>query len=169
MLAVDRDGVLVGKLGDFEAGHPKNYRTEEMPIIKEVQASLVNVPFIVISNQQGIKWNYCSLELVISQFRWLMLQFPSCKGCIFCPDEGLTAWVVKKNNSFSLSLDKPEFRKPDSGMAKLANKLGWKLTQYVGDLSGNPNYGDGRDSDRKFAQNAGLKYWDVNDWIRFFN
>ena len=35
----------------------------------------------------------------------------------------------------------------------------------IGDLSGNLNYADGRDSDRQFAQNAGLKYLDVNEFI----
>ena len=166
MLAVDRDGVLVGKLGDFESGHPKNYQTEQMPIIEKMQASLINIPFVVISNQQGIKWGYCSIELVIAQFKWLMQQFPSCKGCIFCPDEGFNAWVMIRQGDVFNNIDaSANFRKPNPGMATLAKELGWNLTEYVGDLSGNPNYGDGRDSDRLFAENAGLKYWDVNDWI----
>ena len=40
-----------------------------------------------------------------------------------------------------------------------------KITHYVGDLSGNPAYADGRDSDRQFALNLGCEYLDVNDFL----
>lgn len=164
MIAFDRDGVLVGKLGDWEACHPKHYNNQEMPLIKEV-IKLINEPCIVISNQQGIKWGYSSLESVVNQFKWLMSEVPQIKASFFCPDDGKFCWVVKSDGWIRQYDGLINFRKPEKGMAVLAKSLGFDIDTYVGDLSGNPDYADGKDSDRQFAINSGLKYLDVNEFI----
>lgn len=168
MIAFDRDGVLTGVLGDWEACHPKHYNNSvEMPLIKEV-IQKINKPCVVISNQQGIKWGYCSLETVIGQFEWLMQRVPQIQASLFCPDGGNKSWIVKKDGwirQYETEVLINFFRKPEKGMAVLARDLGFDIDTYVGDLSGNPDYADGRDSDRLFAQNAGLKYLDVNKFI----
>lgn len=171
MIAFDRDGVLVGVLGDWEACHPKHYNNSiEMPLIKEV-IQKINEPCIVISNQQGIKWGYSNLKTVAKQFQWLMQQVPQIQISIFCPDDGNNCYLVRPNKVQGLDLKAPgtpafdNFRKPQKGMWQFATLLGYSIDIYIGDLSGNLNYADGRDSDRQFAQNAGLKYLDVNEFI----
>jgi histidinol phosphatase-like enzyme len=166
MIAFDRDGVLVGVLGDFAAGHPKNYQGAEMPLIKKV---LARVPknSIIISNQAGIDRGYTTLEVVQAQFDWLMEQQPNFIGAFFCPDEGRTCYFrTRRMEAWGKSQDLPTFRKPDAGMGLLAQDvMGKPITHYIGDLSGNPAYADGRDTDRQFALNLGCKYLDVNNFL----
>lgn len=166
MYAFDRDGVLTGVLGDFAAGHPKNYQSAEMPLIGSV---FRRVPkgSIIISNQAGIDRGYTTLELVQSQFDWLMYHQPNFVGAFFCPDEGSSCYVRTRHMArWAKSTDLDTFRKPDAGMGLLAQEvIGKRITHYVGDLSGNPAYADGRDSDRQFALNLGCEYLDVHDFL----
>lgn len=170
MIAFDRDGVLVGVLGDFAAGHPKNYQGAEMPLIESV---LAKVPknSIIISNQAGISKGYTTLKVVQAQFDWLMARQPNFFGAFFCPDEGeMCVFRTQEDRNWS-SVSRGDgykynFRKPESGMGAFAEDLIERsITHYIGDLSGNPDYADGRDSDRQFAQNLGCKYLDVNDFL----
>lgn len=171
LFAFDRDGVLVGELGNFAASHPKNYKGAEMPLIKEV---LAKVPphSIIISNQAGIDRGYTTLKVVQAQFDWLMAQQPNFIGAFFCPDEGESCWFKffwadEWTDQLAVA---PYFRKPNIGLGDSANVylnhygLG-QITHYIGDLSGNPAYAEGRDSDRIFAQNLGCEYLDVNDFL----
>ena len=168
MYAFDRDGVLVGVLGDFAAGHPKNYQGAEMPLIKSV---LRKVPkgSIIISNQACIDRGYTSLAVVQRQFEWLMAQQPNFVGAFFCPDEGATCYfrhIQMRGWDMAKVESSHGFRKPSSGMGLLAQKVTRKrITHYIGDLSGNPAYADGRDSDRQFALNLGCEYLDVNEFL----
>lgn len=162
MYAFDRDGVLVGVLGNFEDNHPKFITGHVMNLIQPVVKKITS-PCICISNQQGIKWGYVPKELVIMQFGWLMGKIPQIKASFFCPDEGKSCIAII--NGELKEFEGEGFRKPDSGMAELAQKLGFPITHYVGDLSGNPNYADGRDSDFQFAKNSGLQYLDVNEFL----
>jgi len=166
MDAFDRDGVLVGFLGDFAAGHPKNYQGAEMPLIQSV-LSKVPPNSIIISNQAGIDRGYTTLEVVQNQFDWLMAQQLNFIGAFFCSDEGETCYFrTRKMQGWAKSVDLATFRKPEAGMGLLAQDvMGESITHYIGDLSGNPAYADGRDSDRQFAANLGCKYLDVNDFL----
>ena len=172
MIGFDRDGVLVGVLGDYDACHPKHY-TIQMPLIEAVTFK-IKEPCIVISNQQGVKWGYSNLPCVINQFKWLMLKVPMIKASFFCPDEGKSCWVVRSESAQKVERGLPgvppfeSFRKPHKGMWQFATLLGFSIDKYVGDLSGNPSYAEGRDSDRLFALNAGVQYQDVNDFIEGF-
>ena len=167
MHAFDKDGVLVGVLGDFAAGHPKNYQGAEMPLIESV-LSKVPKNSIIISNQAGIDRGYTTLEVVQSQFDWLMAQQPNFVGAFFCPDEGRMCWFrLRKQKEWNHA---PQgfinYRKPSPDMGLLAQEeLGKPITHYIGDLSGNPAYADGRDTDRQFAANLGCEYLDVNDFL----
>ncbi len=171
MIAFDRDGVLVGVLGDFEASHPGKYRGNngEMPLIAPVVGKIAQMgePVICISNQAGIKYGYTTEAKVIEQFRWLMRQIPLLKGCVFCPDEGNLCVIVPKGEPiFEVFCSEPIYRKPGPGMGKQACAyFDCDISLYVGDLSGRPDYGGGRDSDLQFAQNVGCKYLDVQDYV----
>ena len=171
MIGFDRDGVLVGVLGDWEKCHPKHYNNSvEMPLIQEVIAK-INEPCVVISNQQGVKWGYSSLESVVQQFQWLQSQVPQIQASFFCPDEGKSCWVVRGESAQKVERGLPgvpgfeSFRKPHKGMWQMAVLLGLDIDKYIGDLSGNPSYAEGKDSDRQFAVNCGIEYQDVNDFI----
>lgn len=170
MFAFDRDGVLVGVLGDFAAGHPKNYQGAEMPLIESVIAK-VPKGSIIISNQAGIDRGYTTLAVVKSQFDWLMAQQPNFVGAFFCPDEGETCVFRERDDKSWSSVScidgyEYDFKKPASGMGSFAQDvMGKQITHYIGDLSGNPSYAHGRDSDRQFALNLGCAYLDVNDFL----
>lgn len=163
MIAFDRDGVLVGVLGNWEAGHPKNYKGAQMPLIQQM---ITKVPdgSIIISNQAGVARGYTSLSKVMSQFDWLLDEVqPNFLAAFFCPDEGHTCWFRIRHGWTKTTSSTPIFRKPNAGMGLLAQEhLGTKIATYVGDLSGNPAYAGGRNSDWLFAQNLGCKYLDVN-------
>jgi histidinol phosphatase-like enzyme len=165
MYAFDRDGVLVGVLGDFAAGHPKNYQGAEMPLIESV-LSKVPKGSIIISNQAGIDRGYTTLEVVKSQFDWLMEQQPNFAGAFFCPDEGESCVFRTRKGKWAKSCDELIYRKPETGMGILAQEiLENEISHYIGDLSGNPAYANGRNSDRQFALNLGCEYLDVNDFL----
>lgn len=166
MFAFDRDGVLVGVLGDFAASHPKNYQGAEMPLIESV-LSRVPKGSIIISNQAGIYRGYTTIDVVKSQFDWLMQLYPNFIGAFFCPDEGQTCYFrTNRMKGWAESSDLIIFRKPHNGMGLLAQEVvGEQITYYVGDLSGDPEYADGIDSDWQFAAKVGCKYIDVNDFL----
>lgn len=167
MYAFDRDGVLVGVLGNFAAGHPKNYQGAEMPLIESI-LSKVPKGSIIISNQAGIDRGYTTLEVVKSQFDWLMAQQPNFIGAFFCPDEEKNCWfrTCKMKEWSHAPHGLINYRKPSVGMGLLAQDvLDEEIACYIGDLSGSPAYADGRDSDRQFAQNLGCEYLDVNDFL----
>lgn len=182
MIAFDRDGVLVGVLGDFEASHPGRYQgSAEMPLIAPVinKINRLNKPVICISNQAGIKAGYTTKVEVLSQFRWLMRRIPELGACLFCPDDGISCVALFSFNQ-AMALIPPNrrlryktelsneaiYRKPRAGMGQLIpSYCGAKINLYVGDLSGRPDYANGRDSDKMFARNLQCDYMDVNEFI----
>lgn len=169
MYAFDRDGVLVGVLGDFAAGHPKQYQGAEMPLIESV-LSKVPKGSIIISNQAGIDRGYTTLATVQSQFDWLMAQQPNFIAAFFCPNEGQSCWYkIKhptwKETAYSRYAGTDYFRKPSAGMGQFAEYImANTITHYVGDLGGNPSYADGRDTDLQFAKNLGCVFIDVQEF-----
>lgn len=173
MFAFDRDGVLLGKLGDFEASHPQYLKgirsAEDLPFIPPVvnRIKFYNLPCVVISNQKGISTGYTDLNTVIWEFQELMIAIPQIKLSIFCPDNGYKVVALHSNGLVEKYTHFHSiYRKPAPGMGHLALRiLGEPITTYVGDLSGKPGYGEGRKTDLEFADRLGCSYMDVNDFI----
>lgn len=173
VMAFDRDGTLIGSLGDFEANHPKHLKTPECQKLILPVANWINENGgILISNQQGIENGYTTLDRVVAEFVHLHKLIPGLKASFFCPDSGESCWMVFQGEAIWISrkaeykLLQGYYRKPKVGMFEIASDQFGELAGYVGDLSGKPHYGRGMDSDRQAAINAKLPYWDVNDFIR---
>jgi len=170
MLFLDRDGVVIGDPFDFEANHPKYIQRPEDMVIQPQIASLINKEGgAIASNQQGIKWRYKSIQEVAEEMRYLMRNIHGLRLCVFCPDEGHTAWAVSHSELWRISEDFPElkgqFRKPAPGMIQVLKECYPEGRAYVGDLSGLPWYGDGRNSDLVAAAAARIDYIDVRELI----
>lgn len=172
MLAFDRDGTVIGTLGDFEKNHPKHLtKPEDQRLIQPVADYIKFYGGIIISNQAGVANGYTSLDKVIAEFLYLHKLVPF-YASFFCPDQGDTCWMIFDGEAYLIS-DKPcyshlrgIYRKPGTGMFKIAIDQCGKLDGYVGDLSGRPDYGNGMDSDKQAAINFGIPYYDVNDFIQ---
>lgn len=171
MLLLDRDGVVVGDPYNFESNHPKHIkRPEDMKIIPQI-AELINAEGgAIASNQQGIKWGYKSLDEMVSEMRYLMGSIPGLRLCLFCPDDGQTCWAVDRYQFWRISdnfqLVEGQWRKPQPGMLKVLRVLFPEARAYIGDLSGLPWYGEGRDSDRQAALAANIPYMDVREFTQ---
>jgi len=179
-IAMDRDGCLVGNLGDYKNNSPSQYKTPELLIIPETIANLKGENLFIISNQAGIEAGYTSLGLVIEQCFWLHQVLKengvNVLGTIFCPSyTGKSAYIVdnKRPVSKELGLWKVKdglYRKPEKGMGLTVEfEMQKPPKYYVGDLSGKPGYAPGckePDSDRKFAENMGWKYLDIQDFLK---
>ena len=193
-LAIDRDGCLVGNLGDYRNNSPSQYKSQEMPLITPTirQLQEIDIPVIIISNQAGIEKGYVSYEQVVGQFIWLMDTMAkegiTCIGSMFCPDyAGASCHFVRagKLPITGLSMVKTytvakvisgqaaNFRKPGPGMGVLSESLASEYGcdscfGYVGDLSGIPGYAPTSHepaSDKLFAESWGVPYYDINDFL----
>lgn len=177
MFAFDRDGTVIGKLGDSLQNHPKHLaQPEDQRLIQPVADYINQYGGIIISNQAGVANKYTSLDKVIAEFNYLHNSLPGLKASFFCPDYGDTCYMVYPQGdlieAFQISAApyychlQGTFRKPDLGMFKIAADRFGALDGYVGDLSGRPDYGNGMDSDKQAAINFGISYYDVNDFIQ---
>lgn len=191
-IAIDRDGCLVsanGRLNNYPNNSPSSYKTKEMPIIWQTCTKLkeLDLPIIIISNQAGIQSGYTTIELVTSQFIWLMDELLAYGmpiiGSIFCPDYGESAMFIRakklpSGNNIMFEIKNKQnqtgMRKPDPGMGYFADKFAYDLADceecwgYIGDLSGRPGYAPTAkepNSDAVFADNWGVKYIDVFDFV----
>jgi histidinol phosphatase-like enzyme len=177
-IAMDRDGCLVGNLGDYKNNSPSQYKTPELLIIPETIANLKGENLFIISNQAGIEAGYTSLGLVIEQCRWLHNVLKQNEinvlGTIFCPSYlGSHAIRVDSSHWGHVSRESQisvSYRKPGKGMGLTIEILMMEPPKYyVGDLSGKPGYAPGckePDSDRKFAENLGWNYLDIQDFLK---
>lgn len=180
MYAFDRDGTVIGSLTSYEANHPKHIKSpDDMALIKPV-IDWINVHgAIIISNQDGPS-EYMGSDRVRQCFERLMSEIPGLQACFwsernFEGKDGRVCRILERRDPSSLSISELKFgyrynskgiyRKPQIGMALQAKAMGYPIAHYVGDLSGNPDWGNGKDSDRVFAENAGLEYQDVKDFI----
>lgn len=77
---------------------------------------------------------------------------------------------IKVTAAYCTSLMDQKFRKPNTGMydSFVRNRrISEQDILMVGDASGKP--GDFSDSDKMFAENAGIPYQDVNDFISCYS
>lgn len=170
---MDRDGCIVGQLGDYKCNSPSNYKDETMPLIMPTINKLAQSKesLVIISNQGGIG-KYISEELVVSQFRWLHDQLKRAEvdviGSYFCPDSGHSARYVSVSGQVIFLSMYDNYRKPGEGMGLSAQKSHGIPSCYVGDLSGDPKYSPGCHnpaSDRQFADAMNWKYLDIQEFL----
>lgn len=188
-IGIDRDGCLVGNLGDYKNNSPSQYSTPEMPLIIPTLNKLkeIGLPVVIFSNQAGIEAGYTTTDNVIGQFFWLIDELKS-DGIpflysLFCPDKAGAECVVVypwDADVYDSKMVNSSYRKPDKGMGELLMKhllfpyyldkhdTQYECKYYVGDLSGKPDYAPGcaePDSDLRFAKNMGWDYLDIQDFL----
>ena len=158
--AYDRDGCLIGSHTNWAANHPKHLKSANDQQLSMLALTLDRQkPIIVISNQGGIAGGYKTPSAVIAEMRYLMRCLPI-KAAYFCPDDGQSCYWCTRT-AWGLVRDGDNYRKPGAGMFRLAQKHGFKIISYTGDLSGVPGYANGRDSDKKAAFAANVPFHDV--------
>lgn len=123
--------------------------------------------FGIITNQGGVESGYVAMNDIMSKVEF----------CAHAVNDFCKGKLKSLINEVSFTND-PEyvFRKPNEGMAisywrdlykvaGIGEKYARENSVYVGDASGLP--GDFSDSDKKFAENAGIDYMDVKDFVKF--
>ena len=131
-IGIDRDGCLVGYLGEYSKNSPSQYTGAEMPLILPTINKLkeLGLPIVIFSNQAGIQSGYTTLGIVINQFHWLIKQLESHEVKtlygVFCPDKEGNSCVVTQSSGFDIyskKMVKNPYRKPDKGMGDLLMSL----------------------------------------------
>lgn len=121
---------------------------------------LEKIRIVGVTNQQGVKWGYKSLESCIEEQQQTLELFPQLQYILLCPDNGQTCWKVDRDGAVDVT--DPElsgsYRKPGTGM-------------LVEAIAGLPPFeenwffiGD-RDSDKEAAQAAGFGFIWASDWL----
>jgi len=176
IIFADRDGVLVGTLGDFKGNNPAQYKEYSMPLILPVIEKLKDFEVLIISNQRGVSLGKTTLKRVVGQSIWLHSQLEvrgvAVQGTLFCPNNGESCWFVGAGSFANRTEQKTShnlsFRKPEIGMGIFAETLTQFPLFYLGDLSGKPGYAPESHNpsmDKDFAENMGWRYKDVNDFL----
>lgn len=188
-IGIDRDGCLVGNLGDYKNNSPSQYFATEMPLILPTINKLkkIGLPVVIFSNQAGIESGYTTLEKVASQFCWLIDKLKEYDVQVlyglFCPDKAGSECIAVDSwgsDVYDNKIVKSSYRKPDKGMGELLMKhllspyfrdklnTQYECKFYIGDLSGKPGYAPGcaePDSDLRFAKNMRWDYLDIQDFL----
>ena len=122
---------------------------------------LEKIRTVGITNQQGVKWGYKSLEDCIEEQSITLELFPTLQFILFCPDDGQTCWKVDRNGSVDMT--DPElsgsYRKPGTGMLELA-------TEGLPPFEENWWFVGDRDSDQQAAEAGGFNFIWASDWLR---
>ena len=146
-LLLDLDHTLVRPRNG--AKHPTDEKDWEfMPGILDKLREYADAGYrmFIVSNQAGIEYGYTTTNKVTSKMNMIMdaanMKGSSIVNCIFC----------KSNDETS------HYRKPNIGMFELLDKyyhISRSSTIMVGDM----------DSDKLFAENLGIGYMDINDFL----
>lgn len=155
-LFLDMDGtIIVTKSGKTFPEGIDDWKFKE-GVVEKIKESYNDEydHIIIVSNQAGIHYGYFSNEEIAAKFDYIKkILNRRCElngdiSYIFCPEkEGF-------------------LRKPNPGMGyEIASQLEINLKDslMVGDASGKEN--SFSDSDKKFAENCGMKYIDIEDFL----
>lgn len=117
----------------------------------------VNLSLCIVSNQGGIQKGYFTREDFNKKIKEVVEAIR--KETVI----GSISYLYTDSND-------PEdpMRKPNPGMynmltASMPEEFARSVSVMIGDASGKP--GDFSDSDKKFAENAGIDYMDVNEFV----
>lgn len=170
MIGLDRDGTLLASRC-FEDGHPKNINRKN--ILNKIDKNLINkinnknYNFVVISNQDG-SLKFKGKNNILNEMMILIKNIERLKAIIWSENNGKRAKLLLKNKNnikqFSFNNDKPIFRKPEIGLLQILKEFKISIDFYIGDQSGFPNWANGKNSDKKFAQNGQIRYLDIKNF-----
>ena len=163
VLFIDLDGTLIKTISGKTFPEDISDFRVQLPVLDKIIEKMPNLNiFFIVSNQGGLK-TFTDKRLFNYKI-WAIEDI--CHG-----------YLINKLNNFSYSddlyccsMDKNNtYRKPNTGMLEqLYYQYQYKLDSkdeciMIGDASGKP--GDFSDSDKKCAENFGIDYIDVRDFL----
>ena len=160
VLFIDLDGTLIKTISGKTFPEDITDFRIQLPVLDKIIEKIPNlIYFFIVTNQGGIgkfTTEYDFQTKLFSIERFCDMYFRD-RIKIYCSD-----------SDYCASLDKDCYeRKPNPGMLEaLANDYGVKSKEeciMIGDASGKP--GDFSDSDKKCAENFGIDYIDVRDFL----
>ena len=160
VLFIDLDGTLIKTISGKTFPEDITDFRIQLPVLDKIIEKIPNLTyFFIVTNQGGIgkfATEYDFQTKLFSIERFCDMYFRD-RIKIYCSD-----------SDYCASLDKDCYeRKPNPGMLEaLANDYGIKSKEeciMIGDASGKP--GDFSDSDKKCAENFGIDYIDVRDFL----
>lgn len=155
VLFIDFDGTLMSTVSGetFPKGcWDYKVRTEVLDAIKKMQPKYI----CIVTNQGGISKGYVnelSFKALLAYVRRVIIDYTSVNNVV--------SKYCSSNDASNL------YRKPNTGMfdnfMQSIPGLQKDACIMVGDASGKP--GDFSDSDKKFADNCGIDYADIDDFL----
>jgi HAD superfamily hydrolase (TIGR01662 family) len=165
LIILDKDGTLVQSISG--AKYPSFQDQHLISGVKERIYSHVEAEDIlaIASNQGGISKGHKSLDEVKAEFMEVFGLLPQIKVACFCPDyKGQILHRIWTDGTFD-TLNREifpnfrSFRKPEPGMLQYLMFLFqgmYSQVLFVGDMN----------SDEQAAAAAGVKYLDVENWLK---
>ena len=161
VLFIDLDGTLIKTISGKTFPEDITDFRIQLPVLDKIIEKIPNLTyFFIVTNHGGIGKFTTEDDFQTKLFcieRFCDMYFRDRTKIYYCSD-----------SNYCASLDKDCYaRKPNPGMLEaLANDYGVKSKEeciMIGDASGKP--GDFSDSDKKCAENFGIDYTDVRDFL----
>ena len=161
VLFIDLDSTLIKNISGKTFPEDITDFRIQLPVLDKIIEKIPNLTyFFIVTNQGGIGKFTTEDDFQTKLFcieRFCDMYFRDRTKIYYCSD-----------SNYCASLDKDCYaRKPNPGMLEaLANDYGVKSKEeciMIGDASGKP--GDFSDSDKKCAENFGIDYIDVRDFL----
>lgn len=161
VLFIDLDSTLIKTISDKTFPEDISDFRVQLPVLDKIIEKIPNLTyFFIVTNQGGIGKFTTEDDFQTKLFcieRFCDMYFRDRTKIYYCSD-----------SDYCASLDKDcHARKPNTGMLEeLANDYGIRSKEeciMIGDASGKP--GDFSDSDKKCAENFGIDYIDVRDFL----
>ena len=161
VLFIDLDGTLIKTISGKTFPEDITDFRIQLPVLDKIIEKLPNLKrFFIVTNQGGLKsddakWNFKAKLYAIADI---------CESYL---GNNLNNFYGS-DNMYCSSMDKTDpCRKPNTGMLKSLFKQWYVGSKeeciMIGDASGKP--GDFSDSDKKCAENFGIDYIDVRDFL----
>lgn len=163
VLFIDLDSTLIKTISGKTFPEDITDFRIQLPVLDKIVKKLPNLEyFYIVTNQGGIERKYVDEDEFINKIDSILA---FCSGYL---SDKLNRADIFSSYEYCPSENKNDFyRKPSTGMlAKLkedCKKYSKDFMIMIGDASGKP--GDFSDSDKKCAENFGIDYIDVRDFL----
>lgn len=162
-LFIDLDGTLIKTISGKTFPEDITDFRIQLPVLNKIIEKFPNINyFFIVTNQGGI-----GRFITQDDFETKILSI--CKFCGNYLRDRYSPRTIVDDWEYCDSMDKTDpFRKPNTGMLEWLVESHEELQKsqilMIGDASGKP--GDFSDSDKKCAENFGIDYIDVRDFLK---
>ena len=161
VLFIDLDSTLIKTISGKTFPEDISDFRIQLPVLDKIIEKLPNLKrFLIVTNQGGLKSN---LEQYDFRDKLYAIEDICCEYL-----NNRFGNTVGSDSQYCDSMDKTDpYRKPNTGMLEVLFER-WEIPSkevciMIGDASGKP--GDFSDSDKKCAENFGIDYIDVRDFL----